>query len=142
MVRKLLHFLLVASVFACPLWCRGGTCASADGCCHSTDSATKCCSQQRCRSDHEGHTDHRTDDSQPSNDSPQGVCQCICGGAINDQSEDSLTPPTSSRLDVAAAAIDTIATIRSRQFSYAVALGDGRALPRCNLFILNMSMLL
>jgi hypothetical protein len=142
MVRKVLHILLVASIFACPLWCRGGTCASTDGCCHSKDCATECCSPQRCPNDQDGHEDQPSDDSQPSNDLPQGVCQCICGGAINDRSDDSLAPPSSNRMDAAAAAIDSMVTIGASQFSRAVAPAEGCVLPRCNLFILNMSMLL
>ena len=142
MVRKLLYFLLVASIIACPLWCRNATCASADGCCRSNGGATECCSQERCPGNLEGHVEHRTDDSQPNDNSPQGVCQCICGGAINDQSGDSLAPPACSKLDVAAAANDLIAATGFRQCSHAAISADWRALPRCNLFILNMAMLL
>lgn len=112
MARKLLHLLLVTAIVVCPIGCRPGLCALADGCSVPRDSFAGCehpCDEEGPH-EHPGHhplppcshssCDHNSVDEQgayehlehhpfpPTDRAPcdhnpcEGRCQCICGGAI------------------------------------------------------------
>jgi hypothetical protein len=80
-------------------------------------------------------------DQPPPSQGPVGLCQCICGGAINDQGDLGVWPPTCNALNDA---IDGTAI-------NCLGAGDCRCMlcvptvsppPAGHLFILNLSMLL
>ena len=88
MSRKALHLLLIATIIACPLFCRSNfrVCAMEYSASETTDH-DECPFGSHCHEspDHEDSQDLPNDT--PGNDAPCDhgpceSCQCICGGAV------------------------------------------------------------
>ena len=139
MVRQVIHILLVLSIIACPLRCQDGMCAAADACCGLDAGSPPCCTEQHAEHERGDEADHRSDQPAPEQ-SPAGICQCICGGALHEV-DDSVVPPSSNLLDdvsdIESSLIQAACGSRSK-----MPVASANAPPGSHLFILNMSMLL
>jgi hypothetical protein len=79
MYNQVLSILLATSIIACPVYCRTG-----ESCCAAiADSTHRCCDGH-----HNGESSHSPNrDSSPADHGsglPEKYCQCICGGAVVD----------------------------------------------------------
>jgi hypothetical protein len=83
MLGRTLQIFLIAAILACPFKCRLGMC-----CCVKQAETPACC--EKCRSRHgESDTPQRGSDETPSSPGhgPCDKCQCLCGGAVLDNSQ-------------------------------------------------------
>jgi len=80
---KVLHFLLIASILTCPMFCRSELCACAEeSCAVETGECDECPSGYHCQDSRDEYPDHEPQDHDPGDHGPCESCQCICGGAI------------------------------------------------------------
>ena len=159
-MHKVLHFLLIAMIVACPLLCRSGVCLSASECVHVHGS--QACCNEHSRNEHsrnghsrnghsrnghshdghshDGHSDHHP--SSPHGNAPCGYCQCVCGGAVIDRDDDDVTQQFGYLFHDVVDTNDLIADVPFRKNSRATLAHDGRIPPGRFLCVLHMSFLL
>ncbi len=142
MTRKVLNLLLIAMIVACPLWCMSGICASTEECCARDQAAHDCCDQEQARDQHscDEHSDHHP--SNPCDNSPCGLCQCICGGAVIEHNDDDVAQQVANPLHDLVLASNSIADILFRQNSPTILAHEARVTSGRSLCILHMSLLL
>ena len=131
MPRKVLHFLLTAMIVACPFLCRSGVCSSTGECCAPEYNAQACCDEHS----HNEHSDHH-----PA--SPGGYCQCICGGAVIEYSDDDVTQQMDYPLHDVVVTSDLMADVPFRQKFCTALAHDGKFSPGRFLCVLHMTFLL
>ena len=144
------HYLLIATIVACPFLCRSRVCSSAGECCALENGSQTCCDGHshnghshsengHDEKSHDGHSDHHP--SSPSGNFPCGYCQCICGGAVIEHNDDDATQQMDYPLHDVVVTSDSIADVPLRQ-KRRTALGhDGRICPGRFLCLLHMSFL-
>ena len=144
MARTTLHFLLIAAVTTCPLWCTSGRCAATESCESTPCAARRCCERASNQANPPASlpTDDAPAEEAPCDSGPCDTCQCICSGAVMESQDDEVKQQSENPLhDVVVITNSAIESLQSRTPWTICSNEDGGAAGR-NLRILHSSMLL
>ena len=151
MLQKTLHLFLIATILACPLFCRSGLCVCAEECCAVEASEhNECPFGDHCHDEpshhedsHDEHPDRIPCDHGPGDHGPCESCQCICGGAVVVENNDDLvTQDVEDTLHPIGTNHQSIADLPFRQHCRTKSPHDGSIAPSRSLCVLYESFLL